>query len=343
MTDQIRRGLDGVLVAESELSRIDGDAGELSYRGYPIEELAAGATFEEVLYLLWTGSLPTRSELDSFTGELRSLRSIDMAVVETLERLAQRDEAPIAALRTGVSMLSAGDTERGLVPTDSGTIQRTGRRLAAKIPTVLAAYERLRQGERPVDPSDELGHAANFLYMLTGTEPDAVAAETFDTALTLHADHGLNASTFTAITVASTHADLYSVVTAGVGALSGPLHGGANQDVMETLLEVDESGDDPVEWTRSALDDGRRIPGGGATASTASRTRGQRSSKTAARRSPGRPARPSGASTPAPSRGISPRRRDSSRRGSPRTWTSTPGASTTSWGSRSTSTLPSSR
>jgi len=263
MTDQIRRGLDGVLVAESELSRIDGDAGELSYRGYPIEELAAGATFEEVLYLLWTGSLPTRSELDSFTGELRSLRSIDMAVVETLERLAQRDEAPIAALRTGVSMLSAGDTERGLVPTDSGTIQRTGRRLAAKIPTVLAAYERLRQGERPVDPSDELGHAANFLYMLTGTEPDAVAAETFDTALTLHADHGLNASTFTAITVASTHADLYSVVTAGVGALSGPLHGGANQDVMETLLEVDESGDDPVEWTRSALDDGRRIPGWG--------------------------------------------------------------------------------
>jgi len=263
MSDRIRRGLEGVLVAQSELSEIDGDEGALSHRGYPIAELAEQATFEETLYLLWNGSLPTRAELDSFTRELCSLRRIDAAVVQTLERLAQRDEDPMAALRTAVSMLSAGDPERGLVPTDSETIRRTGRRLTAKLPTVLAAYDRLRREEKPVEPSEELGHAANFLYMLTGTEPDEVAAETFDTALTLHADHGLNASTFTAMTVASTHADLYSAVTAGVGALSGPLHGGANQDVMETLLEVDESDDEPVEWTRSALDDGRRIPGWG--------------------------------------------------------------------------------
>jgi len=263
MTDQVRHGLEGVLVAESELSKLDGDAGELWYRGYPIAELADRATFEGTLYLLWNGSLPTQSELDSFVDKLSSHRRIDAAVTGTLERLAQRDEDPMAALRTGVSMLSAGDPERGLVPTDSETIRRTGRRLTAKLPTVLAAYDRFRRGEKPVEPSEELSHAENFLYMLTGTEPDDVAAETFDTALTLHADHGLNASTFTAMTVASTHADLYSAVTAGVGALSGPLHGGANQDVMETLLEVDNSDDGPVEWTRSALDDGRRIPGWG--------------------------------------------------------------------------------
>jgi len=263
MTDQIKRGLEGVLVTESELSVIDGEAGELGYRGYPIRELAAETTFEEVVYLLWHGSLPTSSQLETFSRELCDHRVIDDTVLRTLEELAARGEEPMAALRTAVSMLSAGDPAEGLVPTDSETIRRTGTRLTAKIPTFVAAYDRLRQGERPVDPDEDLGHAANFLYMLTGTKPDDIAAETFDTALTLHADHGLNASTFTAMTVASTHADLYSAVTAGIGALSGPLHGGANQDVMETLLEVDESDDDPVEWTRSALDKGRRIPGWG--------------------------------------------------------------------------------
>jgi citrate synthase len=263
MSDELQRGLEGVLVAESELSVIDGDAGTLSYRGYPIRDLAAETTFEEVVYLLWHGSLPTRPELERFSRELCEHRGIGDPVVRTLEELAARDEEPMAALRTGVSMLSAGDPERGLVPTDSETIRRTGARLTAKIPTVVAAYDRLRREERPVQPDADLGHAGNFLYMLTGTEPDETAAEMFDTALTLHADHGLNASTFTAMTVASTHANLYSAVTAGVGALSGPLHGGANQDVMETLLEVDESGEDPVEWTQSALDAGRRIPGWG--------------------------------------------------------------------------------
>ncbi len=224
-----------MIVAESELSVINGDTGNLSYRGYPIEDLAGRATFEEALSLLWNGALPTQSELDTFTGQLREHRSIDEAVLTTLERLAQQDEQPMAALRTGISVLLAADPERGLVPTDSEIIRRTGRRLTAKIPTVIAAYERLRQGEEPIEPDDDLGHA----------------------------DHGLNASTFTAMTVASTHADLYSAVTAGVGALSGPLHGGANQDVIETLLELDESGDDPVEWTESVLEEGRKIPGWG--------------------------------------------------------------------------------
>jgi len=263
MSDQIERGLEGVVVAASELSEVDGENGQLTYRGYPIGELARNATFEEVLYLLWEGSLPTRSRLDSFSEQLSSQRQIDRAVVDTLRALAAEDEAPMAALRTGVSMLSASDPKAELAPTDSEAIRRTGRRITAKLPTVLAAYERLRQGMEPVAPAPVLDHAENFLYMLTGERPDGVAAETFDTALTLHADHGLNASTFTAMTVASTHADLYSAVTAGIGALSGPLHGGANQDVMETLLELDDSGDDPVEWTRAAVEDGRRIPGWG--------------------------------------------------------------------------------
>jgi citrate synthase len=263
MTDQISRGLEGVVVAESELSRIDGETGELTYRGYPIGELARHATFEEVLHLLWEGALPTRDQLESFSEQLCSQRGLDPAVLDTLRRLAAAEEDPMAALRTGISMLSAGDPTAERRPTDSASIHRTGRRLTAKLPTVLAAYERLRRGEEPIAPDGELSHAENFLYMLTGEQPDGVAARTFDTALTLHADHGLNASTFTAMTVASTHADLYSAVTAGIGALSGPLHGGANQDVMETLLEVDESGDDPVEWTKRAVADGRRIPGWG--------------------------------------------------------------------------------
>jgi len=263
MADDVHHGLEGVLVAESALSDIDGENGELVYRGYPIAQLARECTFEETLYLLWYGRLPDRSEHDEFVRTMCEERSVDDAVVRTLRDLAADDEDPMAALRTGISMLSASDPEPDVTPEDTDGLLRKGRRVTARLPTVLATYDRLRRGQDPVDPHDSLSHAENFLYMLTGEEPDEVAAETFDTALTLHADHGLNASTFTAMTVASTHADIYSAVTAGIGALSGPLHGGANQDVMETLVELDESGDDPIEWTRRAIADGRRIPGWG--------------------------------------------------------------------------------
>jgi len=263
MEDELRHGLEGVLVAESELSDIDGSTGQLVYRGYPIEQLAAEATFEETLYLLWYGHLPDRSEYGEFVQEMCRARPVDDAVIDTLRALAADDEQPMAALRTGVSMLSAQDPEPEVTPENPEGLLRKGRRVTAQLPTVLAAYDRLRGGEEPVPPSDSLPHAENFLYMLTGEEPDEVAADTFDAALTLHADHGLNASTFTAMTVASTHADIYNAVTAGIGALAGPLHGGANQDVMETLVEVDESGQDPVEWTAQAIEEGRRIPGWG--------------------------------------------------------------------------------
>ena len=263
MSDQLHKGLEGVLVAESELSYIDGDAGQLLYRGYAIEDLAERASYEEVLYLLWNGHLPTVDELASFEASMTEERTVDDAFYDVLETLAAADEEPMAALRTATSMLSAEEPEDEADPDDLEVAIRKGRRITAKIPTVLAAFDRLRNGEDPVEPRDDLSHAANFLYMLTGEEPDSVAAETFDMALILHADHGFNASTFTSMVISSTLADVYSSVTGGIGALSGPLHGGANQDVMETLMEIDESHMDPRDWVVSAIDEGRRIPGWG--------------------------------------------------------------------------------
>ncbi|MFB6119212.1 citrate synthase [Halosegnis sp.] len=265
MSEELKKGLEGVLVAESSLSFIDGEAGRLVYRGYDIEELAAEASFEEVLYLLWNGELPTREQLETFAASMAEDRAVDERVLDTAAALAEADEEPMAALRTLASFLSSDDPESDVAADDLDAARRKGRRVTAKIPTVLAAFDRYRRGEEPLSPREDLGHAANFLYMLTGEEPDDVAEETFDQALTLHADHGLNASTFTAMVVGSTMADLYSAVTAGVGALSGPLHGGANQDVMEMLLDIDAAGEDPVEYVerRRSDDDGWRVPGMG--------------------------------------------------------------------------------
>jgi len=263
MADELQKGLEGVLVAESEMSDIDGEAGRLVYRGYDIEDLARETTYEEVLYLLWNGDLPNSDELADFADAMAAERAVDDRVFETLAALGEAGESPMAALRTGVSMLSASEPEVDADPEDLDAARRKGRRIVAKIPTVLAAYDRLRRGEDPVEPREDLGYAANFLYMLTGTEPDDVAAETFDMALILHADHGLNASTFTAMVVGSTRADLYSAVTGGIGALSGPLHGGANQDVIETLLELDESDLSAQEWIEKQVAEDARIPGWG--------------------------------------------------------------------------------
>jgi citrate synthase len=264
MPQEVRKGLEGVVVAESSLSAIDGDAGRLVYRGYSIEELAAGASYEEVLYLLWHGELPDAEELASFEAEMAAERAVDDDVLELVADLVAAGEQPMAALRTAVSMLSAYEPESESEPGDVEAALRKGRRVTAKMPTALAALERLRRGEEPVAPREDLGHAANFLYMLDGEEPGEVAAEALDQALILHADHGLNASTFTAMVVASTLADIYNAVTAGVAALSGSLHGGANQDVMEMLVDIDDSGRDPVEWVSEAMDrEDWRVPGFG--------------------------------------------------------------------------------
>jgi len=264
MSDDLNKGLEGVLVTESDLSVIDGDVGKLVYRGYTIEDLANGASYEEVLYLLWHGHLPDRDELDAFTAEMASERSVDDAVLSTVRSMAEADENPMAALRTAVSMLSGFDpAPEDADPTDESVNLATGRRITAKIPTIIAAFTRIRNGRDPVAPREALDHAANFLYMLNGEEPDDVLADVFDQALVLHADHGINASTFSAMVTASTLSDLHSAVTSAIGTLKGPLHGGANQDVMEMLKEVDDAEMDPLDWVTDALDSGRRVSGFG--------------------------------------------------------------------------------
>jgi len=263
MSDDLMKGLEGVLAAESELSYIDGEAGRLVYRGYDIEDLARGASYEETLYLLWEGDLPAADDLGAFSDSMTAERGVSGDVLDALARLADAGERPMAAMRTGASLLSATDPEPDAEPEDLDAARRKGLRIVAKIPTLLANYDRLRRGEETIAPRKDLGHAANFLYMLTGEQPDEVAAETFDMALTLHADHGLNASTFTAMVIGSTLADLYSALTGGVGALSGPLHGGANQDVIEALIELDESDMGPIEWVKHKSEVGERVPGWG--------------------------------------------------------------------------------
>ncbi|MFC6837014.1 citrate synthase [Halomarina ordinaria] len=263
MADELKKGLEGVLVAESELSFIDGDAGQLIYRGYSIDDLARQASYEEVVYLLWHGELPEEGDLAEFSDAMSTERALADGMYDLVRELADADEEPMAAMRTIASNLSAYDPDRDADPTDREANLRKGRRLTAKLPTALAAFSRLREGDEPVAPREDLSHAANFLYMLNDEEPDDVLAETFDMALVLHADHGLNASTFSAMVTASTLADLHSAITSAVGTLSGSLHGGANQDVMEMLKEVDESGKEARQWVDDALDRGRRVPGFG--------------------------------------------------------------------------------
>ena len=263
MTDTVHRGLDGIVVTESALSKVDGEAGRLIYRGYPIEELARECTYEEILYLLWYGDLPTHDERAALADDLAAARALDEGTATLVAALAAADEEPMAALRTAASRLSGTvDRPPGDSNNDEGAFNH-GLAITAKLPTILAAFDRERRGEAPVDPDPDLDHATNFLYMLNGEKPDEVLAETFDAALVLHADHGINASTFSAMVTASTLADIYAATTSAIGTLSGPLHGGANQDVMEMLLQIDDSDLDPDAWIDEALEAGERIPGFG--------------------------------------------------------------------------------
>jgi citrate synthase len=264
MSEEVKKGLEGVVVAESALSFINGDEGRLIYRGYAIEDLAQKASYEEVLYLLWHGELPTEDELADFSETMATERELDEDVLDTVRKLAEADEEPMAALRTAVSMLSAYDADdASSEPTDREVNLEKGKRITAKIPTIVAAFKRVRNGNDPVEPREDLEHAENFLYMLNDEEPDEVLAETFDMALVLHADHGLNASTFSSMVTASTLSDLHSAITSAVGTLAGPLHGGANANVMKMLKELDESGKDAKTWVDDALDRGERIMGFG--------------------------------------------------------------------------------
>ncbi|WP_135805990.1 citrate synthase [Halorussus marinus] len=264
MSDEVKKGLEGVVVAESGLSYIDGDEGRLVYRGYAIEDLARNASYEEVLYMLWHGELPDTAELAAFSESMAAERELDEDVLDTVRKLAAADEEPMAAVRTVASMLSAHDPDDSSAdPTDREVNLRKGRRITAKLPTAVAAFKRLRNGNDPVAPREDLDHAENFLYMLNDEEPDEVLAETFDMALVLHADHGLNASTFSGMVTASTLSDVHSAITSAVGTLAGPLHGGANANVMRMLEEIDDSDMEPTDWVRTALEEGRRVAGFG--------------------------------------------------------------------------------
>ncbi|HLU83662.1 MAG TPA: citrate/2-methylcitrate synthase [Trueperaceae bacterium] len=233
----IHRGLADVAIDTSQVCHIDGERGELIYRGYDIRELADKASYEEVVYLLWNDDLPTTSQLADFRAELATSFMVPAAVFEGLE-LFSHATAPMHALRTAISHLGALDALADGV--DDANVRRIGMRLVAQLPTVVAAYQRVRSGLEPVAPRPDLSVAGNFLYMLSGEVPTEAATRVMDVALVLHAEHGSNASTFVARAVASTLSDVYSSITAAIGSLKGPLHGGANEAVMKALEQMGE-------------------------------------------------------------------------------------------------------
>ncbi|HET9234585.1 MAG TPA: citrate/2-methylcitrate synthase, partial [Candidatus Eisenbacteria bacterium] len=228
-------GLAGIPAAESAISFIDGDQGVLEYRGIPIEELADGSTFEDTAYLLLFGTLPHRSELDAWTAELAEHRAVKYYLVDMIKSLPDGGH-PMAMLQAAAAALGMLYPDREGSP--DATHRLTAIRLIAKFPTLVATFHRLREGHDPLPPRQDLSHAANFLYMLTGTEPDPIATRVMDACLVLHADHTMNASTFTARVIGSSLADGYAVISGAVGSLSGPLHGGANEEVLSMLEDI---------------------------------------------------------------------------------------------------------
>ena len=231
---RIHRGLKGVYFERSATTFIDGREGELRYRGYSIHDLAAHSGFEETAYLLFHGELPTAAELGAFDAELKAARVLPEPVIDIVRSLA--DAHPMDVLRTAVSALAAFDPE--VADNGAESTLRKGLRLTAQVPMIVAAQEQLRNGRDPVAPDAALGHAANFLYMLTGKAPSEAAAKLMDTDFVLHAEHGSNASSFTARVVVGTEANLHAAVTAAIAALSGPAHGGAAEDVMKMAMEI---------------------------------------------------------------------------------------------------------
>jgi 2-methylcitrate synthase len=254
-----KEGLEGVVAARTGLSFIDGEKGRLRYRGYAIQDLAEHSSFEETVHLLWYGELPTRAQLAETRGALASQRALHPDALEILQRFAA-DASPMDMLRTVVSALAIHDPDVHESTREANL--RKGYRLAAQMPTIVTAHERLRKGRTPIAPDPQLDHAANFLYMLHGEKPAALASRALDVAMILQMDHGLNASTFAARVTGGTLADLHSAVTSAIGTLKGPLHGGANHDVMVMLRTIDEVGR-AAEHVRTELQQKKKIPGFG--------------------------------------------------------------------------------
>ncbi|MDR9364094.1 MAG: citrate/2-methylcitrate synthase [Balneolaceae bacterium] len=252
----INKGLAGIVAFSTTKSFIDGQTGDLIYAGYHIDTLAENATFEEVCFLLWNDRLPNQEELDELHNKLRSERQLPEPVIEYIKN-TRKDAEPMAVLRTAVSMLAdfqddSNDTNHAIAVT-------------AQIPTIIAAFDRVRNGKEDVSPLDEGSTAFNFLYMLNGEKPGQAAEKTMNLCLVLHAEHGMNASTFTCRTICATESDMFSAVTGAIGALKGPLHGGANTAVMNMLLNLKEQGEnaDPVKFTKEKLNKKEKMMGFG--------------------------------------------------------------------------------
>jgi citrate synthase len=254
------KGLEGVIAANSGICWIDGEAGVLSYRGIDIHELAEHSTFEETTYLLWNGILPNRLQLREFTTQLSLAHTIDQRIIDML-RSFPPSATPMEVLRTAVSALSFYDADEKDNSHDANL--RKAYNLTAQVAMIVAIYDRLRKGREVVAPDRTLTFAGNFLWMLTGEKPSETAVKTMDMALVLHAEHELNASTFAARVIAATLSDIHSAITGAIGALKGPLHGGANEGVMRLLLTIDKLGADPVDYVRNMLAAKQKISGFG--------------------------------------------------------------------------------
>ena len=253
------RGLEGVVAAETQLCDLDGASGRLAYRGYDIADLARQATFEEVVYLLLHGDLPKPAQLDGFVVALTAARAIPPELIQAF-RLMPTDTDPNRPLQAAVAILGMSDPDTA--DNSHAANVRKAVRLTSQMATAICAHHRVRQGKDPVTPGPGLSHAANFLYMLTGERPGPAAVKAFDASLTLYAEHELNASTFTTRTIVSTMSDMHSAVAGGVGALKGPLHGGAGEAVMRTLLEIGEESNVDA-FADRALAEKRRFMGMG--------------------------------------------------------------------------------
>ncbi len=251
-------GLEGIIAAESSICYIDGEQGVLSYQGFNIHTLAEHATFEEVIYLLWNGRLPNQSELDELKKSLVEHREIPAEVTAFLKSVPQG--TPMHILRTAVSMLGIFDPNAEVMETEANRLKAI--KLMSQTATITTSFHRLRQGQDVVPGDPSLGFAANYLYTLNGKKPEAVQERVFDIALILHADHELNASTFAARVTAATLSDIYSAATSAIGALKGPLHGGANEAVIKMLLEAGNK-ERALEMMREKLEAKEKISGFG--------------------------------------------------------------------------------
>jgi len=254
------KGLEGVVATTSGICYIDGERGVLAYRGIDIHELADLSTFEETCHLLWFGTLPKRNQLKELRERLAEERKLDAAIINLL-RIAPKHALPMDVLRTAVSALAFYDPE--FQKNDHSANVNKAIRLTSQIAMIVAAYDRIRKGKAVVEPDRTLSHAANFLLMLNGTAPSRTAERALDIALILHADHELNASTFAARVTAATLSDMHSAITSAIGALKGPLHGGANEAVFHILMAIDRDGTDPVEYVKGMLAQKKKVPGFG--------------------------------------------------------------------------------